>query len=166
MKVIFLDVDGVLNHDHTKETIEGFSFVSDEQLLLLKKLVDNTGAKLVLSSTWRRGWYCKEYISEPDASDRQDIRLFDALCGKLHEVGLELLDYTDDFGLRGTEIEAWIQNWSGEPIESFVILDDMDDLEMAPYEDHLVQTCFSDGLQESHVQKATNLLNSPTAKEK
>lgn len=158
MKVIFLDVDGVLNHDHTKETIEGFPFVSDEQLQLLKELVDCTGAKLVLSSTWRRGWYCKDYISEPDASDRQDIRLFEALCKKLNEYGLDLLDYTDDFGPRGKEIKDWLTKWSGEAIESFIILDDMDELEMAPYGDRLVQTSFCEGLQETHIQKAIKLL--------
>lgn len=164
MKVIFLDIDGVLNNDHTQENIEGFLFVGAEQLQLLKKLVDQTGAKLVLSSTWRRGWYCKDHVQEPDAMDRQDIRLFDAFCAKLKEVGLELLGYTDDFGLRGNEIDDWLTQWDGEPIESFVVLDDMDEREISPHDDRLVQTFFVDGLQERHVQQAIELLNQPYSK--
>ena len=79
MKVIFLDIDGVLNSLDCKEKIEGYLFVEDKKIALLKELIDATGAKIVLSSTWRRGWYCKEYIEKPTSSDLQDIRLFDAL---------------------------------------------------------------------------------------
>ena len=47
VKVIFLDVDGVLNHNETDGKFE------DDCVKALKDIVHRTGAKIVLSSTWR-----------------------------------------------------------------------------------------------------------------
>lgn len=159
MKVIFLDIDGVLNNDYTKECVAGYTFVDDEKILLLKEIIDQTGAKIVLSSTWRRGWECKEQITEPTPSDVQDIRLFDALVEKLKEYDIELMSYTEDFGLRGEEIDKWLSEWRGELIESFIILDDMGGAQLRPHSRFLVQTGFRDGLMPNHVHKAIKLLN-------
>ena len=49
-KVIFLDIDGVLNS--TKTLYEDIS-LEDDLILNLKELVDKTGAKIILSSSWR-----------------------------------------------------------------------------------------------------------------
>ena len=49
-KVIFLDVDGVLNSDRTLS--EDIS-LEDDLILNLKELVNKTGAKIILSSSWR-----------------------------------------------------------------------------------------------------------------
>lgn len=158
MKLIFLDIDGVLNNDSTKEEVAGYTFVDDNKIALLKEIVDQTGAKLVLSSTWRRGWEIKEQIAEPTSFDMQDIRLFEALVEKLKQYGMELMSYTEDFGFRGEEIDKWLSSWQGEPVESFIILDDMGGVEMQPHSLRLVQTGFRDGLLPRHVQKAIRLL--------
>ena len=52
MKVIFLDVDGVLNSAQ-----DGYSIrlKTDSHLKLLQYIVKETGAKIVLSSSWRIG---------------------------------------------------------------------------------------------------------------
>ena len=53
MKVIFLDIDGVLNCDHMANPRK-FPYVVDKKLLArFKKLLSRTGAKVVLSSSWR-----------------------------------------------------------------------------------------------------------------
>jgi hypothetical protein len=53
MKVIFLDIDGVLNCAKTKNPRK-FPYVVDRRLLRrLTRLLDRTGAKVVLSSSWR-----------------------------------------------------------------------------------------------------------------
>ena len=49
MKVIFLDIDGVLNTNSDKE-------ISNDKLKLLSELVSKTGADVVLSSSWRNWW--------------------------------------------------------------------------------------------------------------
>ena len=109
MKVIFLDIDGVLNNTSTEETFEDYYFVEDEKVELLKQLVTRTNAKLVLSSTWREGWYAREHIENPSKSFQSAIRLFEALEKKLSEYDLELLSYTEDFGTRGQEIDLWLK---------------------------------------------------------
>jgi hypothetical protein len=53
MKVIFLDIDGVLNCSKTRNPRK-FPYVVDRRLLTrLQKLLDRTGAKVVLTSSWR-----------------------------------------------------------------------------------------------------------------
>ena len=53
MKVIFLDIDGVLNCKKTPNPRK-FPYVVDKRLLVrFKRLLEKTGAKVVLSSTWR-----------------------------------------------------------------------------------------------------------------
>jgi hypothetical protein len=53
MKVIFLDIDGVLTSDETPNPRK-FPYIVDNRLLdRFRDLVKRTGAKVVLSSTWR-----------------------------------------------------------------------------------------------------------------
>jgi hypothetical protein len=53
MKVVFLDIDGVLNCTKTKNPRK-FPYVVDPKLLArLNRLLERTAAKVVLSSSWR-----------------------------------------------------------------------------------------------------------------
>lgn len=54
MKVLFLDIDGVLNRDGTRERIGGYVGL-DKKLVdkLLGWLASHPEVQLVLSSTWR-----------------------------------------------------------------------------------------------------------------
>jgi HAD domain in Swiss Army Knife RNA repair proteins len=68
MKVIFLDIDGVLNCDRTPNPRD-LPYIVDRRLLRrFKSLVARTGAKVVLSSTWRVdpiGLYAARYWAIP-----------------------------------------------------------------------------------------------------
>lgn len=58
MKIIFLDIDGVLNsraYDRKRNWNEQTD-IDETRLPLIKEIVDATGAKIVLSSTWRQHW--------------------------------------------------------------------------------------------------------------
>ena len=100
MKVIFTDIDGVLNEDTTPtRTKSHVLFIDKEKLLRLKRIVDATGAKIVLSSTWRYGRNNPKYNGD-----------FLELQEAFRKVGLEFYSYTpeDVFGIRrGMEIKAW-----------------------------------------------------------
>jgi HAD domain in Swiss Army Knife RNA repair proteins len=53
MKVIFLDIDGVLNCKEIPNPSK-FLYIVDEKLLRrLERLLKQSGAKVVLSSSWR-----------------------------------------------------------------------------------------------------------------
>lgn len=45
MKVIFLDIDGVLNNDRTKEVVAGYTFVDEDKIVLLKEILDQTARR-------------------------------------------------------------------------------------------------------------------------
>lgn len=51
LKILFLDVDGVLNNPHTRWGDQ--CGIDDEMLKYLKFIVVRTGCKIVLSTTWR-----------------------------------------------------------------------------------------------------------------
>lgn len=151
MKVIFLDIDGVVNCNSTEETFNGFIFVEDRKVEMIKQIVDATGAKIVLSSTWRDGW-------NNDDTCHPLYPEFDALRTKFKEFGMEFISKTpwDKNGYRGNEIDAWLKNWSGEPVEKFVILDD--DCDMKPHGARLIQTSWLKGIEDKHVKRAIKML--------
>ena len=156
IKIIFLDIDGVLNYAHCPYKLpDGWYFVDEKKIKLLKEIINATDAKIVLSSTWRVGWFDLEHNMHTT-----DAENFIRLRDKLREFNIEFLSRTPVTGrTRGKEITQWIQNWNGEVIESFVILDDLPETELTPYAENLVQTSFSRGLLRRHVNKAIRILN-------
>ena len=106
MKVIFLDIDGVLNCDKTPNPRK-FPYIVDKKLLVrLKKLLDRTGAKVVLSSTWR---------CDP-------VGLFAA-----KHWGVPFIDVCPDKprSSRCREITSWLADHP--KVTRFVVIDDEDD---------------------------------------
>lgn len=155
MKVIFLDIDGVLNFKDCNAIFDGYYFVSDEKLKLLKEIIDCTGAKIVLSSSWKNGW-----MQEDMGISSEESKRFIALEEKMNEFRISLFSKTPNTnsGYRGDEIKLWLESWDGEKVTEFVIIDDMDD--MKPFLDKLVRTSFlKGGLQHEHVEKAIKILN-------
>lgn len=138
MKVIFLDVDGVLNSSQDGFTIK---LGTSKHLELLKQIVGSTNAKIVLSSSWRISDKTKLFIEN-----------------KLKEYGMSIMGSTPDLGSsRGEEIKSWLRE-TNDFIESFVILDD--DSDMDEYtRTKLVQTNRDIGLQETDVLKAIKILS-------
>lgn len=110
MRVVFLDIDGVLNYAGFKKRAFGYYFVDDEKIKLLKEIVDKTDAKIVLSSTWRLERF-------PDCRDTapRSYKLYHKLVRKLKDFDLEIYSHTPILpkGCRGKEIEQWLQDWQG-----------------------------------------------------
>ena len=146
IKVIFLDIDGVLNSDNTiRTTRDGCTFVSVRQIKNLRHIIKETGAKVVLSSNWR--------------IDRNEEFLnadFLELKHELTKYGIRFYDYTPVMpsGHRGAEINQWLKEH--HEVENFVILDDRCDIE--PNKDHWVQTVMSRGLGRKEMEAAIQIL--------
>lgn len=155
MKVIFLDIDGVLNFINCKDRIRNIPFVNHKKILLLKRIIDKTNAKVVLSSTWRYGWYDIEN-GDTDTFDAYD---FNKLTEKLKEYNIEFISKTPESNHyhRGLEIKEWFENWNGEIIEKFVILDDVDN--MNPFMNNLVLIDPNYGLTKKDVKRAIKILS-------
>lgn len=159
MKIIFLDIDGVIKED------KGGAPFLDESLECLKKITDATGAKIVMSSTWKIKY--KAFIDNGLKTDIEDIqRLYDALTAH----GLSICDITPLYRIektvrRPTEIKDYLCR--NENVESFCILDDRDEFEWDELLGNVVLTYLGtdkDGkkiahLTEEHVKKAVEILN-------
>lgn len=156
-KIIFLDVDGVLNsqsyHLRCKLNDNSEWEIDEECVKNLKTIVDKTGADIVLSSTWRR---MKD-------SHRLSIRLNMIL----DKYGLHISGKTPWLhGERPKEIKTWLDNYisKGNGIKSFVILDDdfsVDEYKKYGLENNVVKTSFYEengGLRMEHVEKAIYIL--------
>lgn len=156
MKLIFLDIDGVLNTCYTKErTSTNTIFVEDRKIAILKKIIDNTNTKIVLSSTWRIGW---RYL-ELGLTTNDMIKDFIELRDKLKDFEIELYDKTPLLNtfLRGSEIKAYLDS-SKDNIENYIIIDDMGGKRLRPCSSHLLQTSMYKGLEEKHIRIVEKML--------
>ena len=149
LKIIFLDIDGVLNsvaYDRVRTSTEGN--IDASRLSLLKRIVDTTGAQIVLSSTWRIHWWKEEQYCDAVGLELNAV---------FQKAGLSIMDKTPIIGSRQQEIIAWIE--AHPQLNGFVILDDIFG-GWGPLEAHLVRTNsrIGRGLEERHVDVAIKIL--------
>lgn len=145
-KIIFLDVDGVLNcNGTTRRTASGYMFVGNRQLKNLKHIINVTGAKVVLSSDWR-------YDRDDPKWNGDYLELRDELLRH----GIQFYGFTPELpsAHRGAEIAQWLDEH--REVSDFVILDDRTDIE--PNKDHWVQTMMDRGLGEAETDEAIKIL--------
>lgn len=148
MKVLILDIDGVLNYDNTNATApSGALGVSNSKIQLLKNIIDVTNAKVVLSSTWR--------YDRPCGKDYQ------YLVGKLKDSGIVVYSHIPEISSvrRGLEISAWLARHPD--VEGWVVIDDtkFSDFDRGEFAGHLVITDSKQGLTDADVSKAIEILN-------
>ena len=159
MKVIFLDIDGVLNSEeffvemtqncrYEEYRKAGYSARMSRNLCSLDSvaiahlnhLITQTGAKIVVSSTWR-------------ADDPWLQEVF-AIVGI--PAYIDITPYTIARH-RGTEIQQWLDKHP--EVENYVILDDDNDMLDKQF-DHFVQTdAYKRGLSLENVEQAIKILN-------
>lgn len=152
MKVIFLDIDGVLNsytYDRQRSPEDGN--IDKTRLELLKFLTDKTNAKIVLTSSWREHW-----DKEECKRDEKGALLADTFM----QAGLDIYDKTPFIGYlkRADEIRAWLS--SNPQTKGFVIFDD-NVFGWGDLAESFIQTNYriGRGLEEEHIQKALELLS-------
>ncbi len=156
MKIVFLDIDGVLNTPASRTRCGKYIGIDHDKLLRLKKIIDETDAKIVLVSTWKEGWE-----REKSRKPFQD-GLANYLDMKFKMFGMTVYDKTSDcaegiYLSRGEGILEYLQRQNAK---SFVILDDMQfDYDGCGLTDAFVKTKSALGLTDKDVQKAVEILN-------
>jgi len=151
VRVVFLDIDGVLNHWEYLKRMKASgvrsrgctteSHIDPDCVGRLNGLLSRSNAKVVVSSTWRI------------------LHSIESLQETLEAKGFEgdIIDFTttEDLGSRGAQINAWLE--SHDDIESFVIIDD--DGDMGTLRPYWVQTSlFEGGIKDEHVEEAMQVL--------
>lgn len=153
MRVIFLDIDGVLNSEEWDRYVQSFTYgarfnscylLSQEMILRLQNVVFQTNAEIVLTSSWRT-----------------NERAMSALTRQLSLYHLPIRDTTVSYayGSRADEVKLWIEAHSN--ITSYAIVDDYDDgfSNDEVLAAHFVQTTSAQGLTSEKAEKIVEILN-------
>ena len=142
MKVIFLDIDGVLNGlEYQMSTTEEPPLIDASRLAIVKEIIDKSGAKVILSSSWKKAWVKNQGLD----------------C-VFQNAGIDIYDVTPTLGRKNAEISAWLN--AHAEIESFVILDDAD-IGWGELLPNVIITNPIDenGLEEKHIPLALKMLS-------
>lgn len=146
MDIIFLDFDGVLNsaeshflNEDLKKHIWG---IDSRNVIFLNELVKDSGASIVVSSSWR----LMGTLNELQAILEKHGLMKDVVIG-----------VTDDLrGYRGEEIQKWLDEHP--EVTNYVILDDSSDMLPSQIE-HFVRTSNVSGFSLTHLRAAAEILN-------
>jgi len=135
MKVLFLDIDGVVNRAGTRQRYRGFMGIDPFLASMVGKIILDTGAAVVLTSTWRHFQGGREEV------DRHVYKTFDVTP-------------IADTGFRGEEVKMWLD---GHPeVTRYAIVDDDSDF----YADQpLFKTNWQTGITDEVAQQVTKFLN-------
>ena len=156
MKIVFLDIDGVLNSDdwyksgEAKKAYEKTKVVSDYHFdpnawKLVEKLLIETGAKIVLSSSWRN------FTLEATLKDFTGTN-FEPLNKYIVDITPRTWDRH-----RGKEIKEFLKTTRLE-VNQYVIIDD--DSDMLPEQhNNFVKTDWFVGITEQDYINAKKILN-------
>jgi hypothetical protein len=142
IKIVFLDVDGVLNHD---AAMKAGDQLDSECILRLRRITKEVDL-VVLSSAWRMGGEGAYHV--------QMLRY------ALRAYGIEIHSMTPKLPgeVRGEEIAVWMtENRIEIDKDKILILDDDADF-LWWQKDFLVQTSFETGLTDEHVERALEIL--------
>jgi hypothetical protein len=151
MKLIFLDIDGVLNgHNFCHEAQS--NLINRDCVARLNRIILKTGAKVVLSSAWR---YMILGGAQTLAGFEYMLRTHGATAA-MNIIGHTVSDETEDCETRGKQISRYGDECS-EDVEAYVVIDD-DSYDIAGEGHPLVQTDGQVGLTDADADRAIELL--------
>lgn len=131
MRIIFLDIDGVLNSTtssiirHHLGTNDNMHYISEENFNLLKVLVDEANAHIVISSTWRKD---RGFIGETK-NEEEIIKIFKNFFKENGWLDAPIIGITPNLsGFRGEEVATYLDKISKtEIVDGYMIIDDDSD---------------------------------------
>lgn len=153
MKILFLDIDGVLNSEqwHSSENCKELGtsvkrFFDPICVEHLNRIINETETKIIISSSWR---------ILRDLQNLQDLFKSIGFTGKILGKTEDLSIFEpESFNLRGLEIKNWIKDNQKHFKTSikYIILDDEDDF-LKEQKQYFFQTNPSTGLDASITEK-------------
>ena len=162
-KVVFLDIDGVLNTKEwqgrmTSDTLKdefGYAF-SPVAVANLTHIIDETGAEIVISSSWK--FYGVAKLREMWKNRNLPGTILDITPNTVSDEVLLNANLEEiELGVcRGNEIKEWLSRHK-QKVSNYVIIDDFDDL-LPEQEEHAVITNTLMGITEKDAEKAIIIL--------
>ena len=172
-KVIFLDIDGVLNterqHNRCVEAglayVDNFGYAFDPvSVANLKKIVDEVGADIVISSSWKfwgLSTMQKLWTNRELPGKLIDVTPNNVSDEMLLSVDLDLMDLPAG---KGSEIKEWLET-KGQQVTHYAILDDLPDM-LPEQQSHFVQTDPRIGITEDDADRVISILTGEVPKAK
>ncbi len=165
---LFLDFDGVLNTTNyakllRKEGIDHYdqfgAMFDPKTISNLKYIVDHSGCKIVLSSTWRNeGWIRMQALWKDRNLPDELFSMTPILLGTTYKDAKSgVMLSIPERNAKALEIQAWLYKYATPPFQ-YVILDDENNF-FHSQQGHLVQTDENDGLTIQKAYEAINILS-------
>lgn len=154
MKIIFLDIDGVLNNEKHLELVANYRTFDPYSVHALNRALKETGAYIVVSSTWR-------YMNDVDDFNERFKNagiIPDRVIGLTPTTTLdEKLASLAGERTRGREISLWLQDHP--EITEWIAIDDDTDMDPLPIS-RVIPTSWSVGMNETHADAIISILGS------
>ena len=150
-KIVFLDIDGVLNTEHYQGLLqyqgkswqdEYGAFFDPNAVKQLKRIIDATGADIVVESSWK-------YLGLDAMKELWEVR---NLPGTIIDITPSLLG-----GNKGVEIASWLSKYAKQDIR-YVIIDD-EYVILDSQLPHFILTNPYEGITEEQANRAISMLN-------
>lgn len=121
-KVIFLDVDGVLNGDFTIDKApSGCIGINSKHIVILKEIIDKTKAIVILTSTWKE-CFAEDNCNPYTVNDNDGAYLIFKLAEYNVYIAGRTIDPDNKIFQRGGGIRKYLKEHP--EITNYVILDD------------------------------------------
>lgn len=142
-KILFLDIDGVLNTDHHQwhcqmnsiAPVDRFDYAFDSKAVEnLATIIEETGAEIVISSSWK-------FLGLQTLQKMWEDRNLPGV----------IVDVTPSGESKGWEIDEWLINHEGQ-ISGYAIIDDENDM-LPEQQGHFVQTNPQFGITKKDIEE-------------
>jgi hypothetical protein len=185
MKVLFLDVDGVLNSlrsfcaaQQGQTTFEDWIFESADPIAcrLIDRLVNEYDLKIVVSSSHRQRFFTGRAEHMGVVTDKGESGLSMArwehnllpMQEYFKKIGLQradaIISCTPDIDnvTRGQQIQAWLEKHP--EVTHYAIIDDNSDMTEEQLEHHFVHTCMSNGFTFENYRQIEEIMGDKSPK--
>ncbi len=161
-KVVFLDIDGVLNSnfwlENNERELSNGTLIDSEKVKLLSDLIKKTNAKIILHSGWRF-WFDGD-LKPLRLEAEKFLEMLNAeglwIDGVTPDLTTEEIRETKKFSLvKAAEILLWLSEH--KEVKSWVVLEDLY-LHNEEVDKHQVKTDATVGLTEDDVKRAVEIL--------
>lgn len=164
MKILFLDIDGVLNHndwycmtrgkekpiseEYTAEILNDTGDLDPISIKRINEIIEKTNCNIVITSTWRSDYEkCIKQLENKGL-------IKDKIVGKT--ISLRNISYKyNDCLCRGNEIQQYIK---ANKIQQYCIIDDDKDM-LLEQKNNFVHVNFLHGIVQKDIEKAIKILN-------